>query len=77
MLCVVTLVVSLGRLVKSVWKCGVLSGGWVRVFWSVLVMVDVLSFEWSGGVSIVSIALDGRGVNWMCESIVCESVWNG
>ena len=43
----------------------------------VLVMVDVLSFERSGGVSIVSIALDGCGERWMCESVVCESVWNG
>ena len=65
----VSLAVSLGRLVKSVWKCGVLSGGWV--------MVDVLSFERSGGVSIASIALDGCGVRWMYESVACESVWNG
>ena len=40
-------------------------------------MVDVLSCERSGGVSIVSIALDSFGESWRCGSVVCESVWNG
>ena len=39
MLCEVSLVVSLERLVKSVWKYGVLLGDWVKVSWLVLVMV--------------------------------------
>ena len=42
-----------------------------------LVMVDVLSCERSGGVSIVSIALDSFCESWKCESVVRESVWNG
>ena len=75
-LCVVNLVVSLGRLVKSAWKYGVLSGGWVRGFWSVLVMVEVLSCERSDGVWIVSIALGNFCVSGKCESFVCEIVWN-
>ena len=75
-LCVVNLVVSLGRHVKSAWKYGVRSGGWVRGFWSVLVMVEVLSCERSDGVWIVSIALGNFCVSGKCESFVCEIVWN-
>ena len=52
---------SLERLVKSVWKHGVLLGDWAMVSWLVLEMVAVLSFEKSVGGSIVAIALGGYG----------------
>ena len=60
-LCVVILAASLERLVKSVWKYGVLLGDWAMVSWLVLEMVAVLSFEKSVGGSIVAIALGGYG----------------
>ena len=45
-------------------------------FESVLVMVEVLSCEMSGGVWIVSIALDSFFESGKCGSVVCEIVWN-
>ena len=48
----------------------------MRGFWSVLVMVEVLSCERSDGVWIASIALGNFCVSVKCESFVCEIVWN-
>ena len=48
----------------------------MRGFWSVLVMLEVLPCERSGGVWIVSIALDGFFESGKCGNVVCEIVWN-
>ena len=78
-LCVVSLAVSLERLVKSVWMRGVLLGDWAMVSWLVLERVDVVSFEKSVGGSVVAIALGGCGERRVCESVDEKVVliWNG
>ena len=62
---------SLERLVKSVWMCGVLLGDWAMVSWLALERVDVVSFEKNVGGSVVAIAL---GLGGCGERRVCESV---